>query len=144
MRRTWEARWEQVYDQYHANFGKVHYRCSSRSYEAAGSRTTHFTGEEEPSLTFPQAIALANALRAGDLTDYERASSAACVLPRRMAKLMLLMDQSIAADCAYDVPSLARCCRRRVLPTNAVHAHRKPYPCWSSALAGDYRLGGVC
>ena len=70
--------------------GKVHNRSVALIGEAAGS-VDAITGEGL-AIAFQQAIALANALRAGDLTDYERAYSQAMRLPRRMAKLMLLMD----------------------------------------------------
>ena len=58
--------------------------------EAAGS-VDAITGEGL-AIAFQQAIALAEALRTGDLTDYERAHAAITRMPRKMAALMLLMD----------------------------------------------------
>jgi flavin-dependent dehydrogenase len=58
--------------------------------EAAGS-VDAITGEGL-SIAFQQAIALADALRASDLTPYGRTHSRITRLPRRMAALMLLMD----------------------------------------------------
>jgi flavin-dependent dehydrogenase len=69
---------------------KVHCGRIALIGEAAGS-VDAITGEGL-AIAFQQAIALANALRAGDLTDYERAHSHAMRMPRRMAALMLLMD----------------------------------------------------
>ncbi len=69
---------------------KVHYGNVALIGEAAGS-VDAITGEGL-AIAFQQAIALANALRANDLTDYERAYSQAMRMPRRMAALMLLMD----------------------------------------------------
>ena len=58
--------------------------------EAAGL-VDAITGEGL-SIAFQQAIALADAMRAGDLTAYDVAHSRVTRLPRRMAALMLLMD----------------------------------------------------
>lgn len=58
--------------------------------EAAGS-VDAITGEGL-AIAFQQAIALANAMRAGDLMAYEGAHSRLTRMPRRMATLMLLMD----------------------------------------------------
>lgn len=58
--------------------------------EAAGS-VDAITGEGL-SIAFQQAIALANAMRAGDLTAYDGTHARVTRLPRRMAALMLLMD----------------------------------------------------
>jgi len=58
--------------------------------DAAGS-VDAITGEGL-AIAFQQAVALANALCAGDLTDYGRAHSRAMRVPRKMAALMLLMD----------------------------------------------------
>jgi flavin-dependent dehydrogenase len=58
--------------------------------EAAGS-VDAITGEGL-AIAFRQAIALADALRAGDLTLYEKAHSEITRVPRRMAALMLMMD----------------------------------------------------
>ena len=58
--------------------------------EAAGS-VDAITGEGL-SIAFHQAISLAGAMRGGDLAEYDRAHSAITRLPRRMAALMLLMD----------------------------------------------------
>jgi menaquinone-9 beta-reductase len=58
--------------------------------EAAGS-VDAITGEGL-SIAFQQAIALADALRAGDLASYDAAHAMVTRLPRRMAALMLLMD----------------------------------------------------
>jgi flavin-dependent dehydrogenase len=58
--------------------------------EAAGS-VDAITGEGL-SIAFQQAIALANSMRAGDLTTYDVAYARVTRLPRRMAALMLLMD----------------------------------------------------
>ena len=58
--------------------------------EAAGS-VDAITGEGL-SIAFQQAVALANAMRAGDLTGYDEAHSRVTRMPRRMAALMLLMD----------------------------------------------------
>lgn len=59
--------------------------------EAAGS-VDAITGEGL-AIAFQQAIALANAMRAGDLMAYERVHSRITRMPRRMAALMLLMDK---------------------------------------------------
>jgi menaquinone-9 beta-reductase len=58
--------------------------------EAAGS-VDAITGEGL-AIAFQQAIALADAMRAGDLANYEEAYSRIIRRPRRMAALMLLMD----------------------------------------------------
>lgn len=58
--------------------------------EAAGS-VDAITGEGL-SIAFQQAIALADAMRSGDLTAYDAAHVRVARLPRRMAALMLLMD----------------------------------------------------
>jgi flavin-dependent dehydrogenase len=58
--------------------------------EAAGS-VDAITGEGL-SIAFQQAIALAEAMRAGDLTSYDKAHAKVTRMPRRMAALMLLMD----------------------------------------------------
>jgi len=58
--------------------------------EAAGS-VDAITGEGL-SIAFQQAVALADAMRAGDLTAYDGAHARVTRLPRRMAALMLLMD----------------------------------------------------
>jgi menaquinone-9 beta-reductase len=58
--------------------------------EAAGS-VDAITGEGL-SIAFHQAIALAGALRDGDLSAYDRAHSRITRMPRKMAALMLLMD----------------------------------------------------
>jgi menaquinone-9 beta-reductase len=58
--------------------------------EAAGS-VDAITGEGL-AIVFQQAIALADALRTGDLAAYETAHSRINRLPQRMAALMLLMD----------------------------------------------------
>jgi flavin-dependent dehydrogenase len=58
--------------------------------EAAGS-VDAITGEGL-SIAFQQAIALADSMRAGDLTAYDAAHARVTRLPRRMAALMLLMD----------------------------------------------------
>lgn len=58
--------------------------------EAAGS-VDAITGEGL-SIAFQQAIALAGAMRAGDLSAYDAAHARVTRMPRRMATLMLLMD----------------------------------------------------
>ena len=58
--------------------------------EAAGSLDA-ITGEGL-SIAFQQAIALASAMRAGDLTAYDEVHAKVTRMPRRMAALMLLMD----------------------------------------------------
>jgi menaquinone-9 beta-reductase len=58
--------------------------------EAAGS-VDAITGEGL-SIAFQQAVALAEAMRAGDLTAYDLAHARVTRLPRRMAGLMLVMD----------------------------------------------------
>jgi menaquinone-9 beta-reductase len=58
--------------------------------EAAGSIDA-ITGEGL-SIAFQQAIALAAAMRARDLTTYDEAHARVTRLPRKMASLMLLMD----------------------------------------------------
>ena len=58
--------------------------------EAAGS-VDAITGEGL-SIAFQQAIALADAMRAGDLSAYDAAHARVTRMPRRMAVLMLLMD----------------------------------------------------
>jgi len=58
--------------------------------EAAGS-VDAITGEGL-SIAFQQAIALADAMRASDLSAYDVAHARVTCLPRRMAALMLLMD----------------------------------------------------
>ncbi len=58
--------------------------------EAAGS-VDAITGEGL-SIAFQQAIALADAMRAGDLTAFDGAHARVTRLPRRMAAIMLLMD----------------------------------------------------
>jgi flavin-dependent dehydrogenase len=58
--------------------------------EAAGS-VDAITGEGL-STAFHQAIALAGAMRAGDLSAYDREHSRISRMPRRMAAMMLLMD----------------------------------------------------
>ena len=58
--------------------------------EAAGS-VDAITGEGL-SIAFQQAVALANAMRAGDLAAYDEAHAKVTCMPRRMAALMLLMD----------------------------------------------------
>jgi flavin-dependent dehydrogenase len=58
--------------------------------EAAGS-VDAITGEGL-SIAFQQAVALAKAMRDGDLTAYDAAHVKVTRLPRRMAVLMLLMD----------------------------------------------------
>ena len=58
--------------------------------EAAGS-VDAITGEGL-SIAFQQAVALADAMRGGDLTAYDGAHARVTRLPRRMAALMLLMD----------------------------------------------------
>jgi flavin-dependent dehydrogenase len=58
--------------------------------EAAGS-VDAITGEGL-SIAFHQAISLAGAMRGGDLTEYDRAHSRITRMPRRMAAMMLLMD----------------------------------------------------
>ncbi|MGB8886749.1 MAG: NAD(P)/FAD-dependent oxidoreductase [Candidatus Korobacteraceae bacterium] len=58
--------------------------------EAAGS-VDAITGEGL-AISFRQAMALAAALRTGDLTGYETAHSKITRMPRKMARLMLLMD----------------------------------------------------
>jgi len=58
--------------------------------EAAGS-VDAITGEGL-SIAFQQAIALADAMRAGDLSAYDAAHARVTRMPRRMAALMLLMD----------------------------------------------------
>jgi flavin-dependent dehydrogenase len=59
--------------------------------EAAGS-VDAITGEGL-AVAFQQAVALASALRAGDLTLYEAAHRRIMRLPRTMAALMLTMDR---------------------------------------------------
>jgi flavin-dependent dehydrogenase len=58
--------------------------------EAAGS-VDAITGEGL-SIAFQQAVALADAMRAGDLSSYDAVHARVTRLPRRMAALMLLMD----------------------------------------------------
>ena len=58
--------------------------------EAAGS-VDAITGEGL-AIAFQQAIALAEAMHAGDLTSYQRTHARITRMPRRMAGLMLLMD----------------------------------------------------
>ncbi len=58
--------------------------------EAAGS-VDAITGEGL-SIAFQQAIALADAMRTADLTTYDAAHARITSMPRRMAALMLLMD----------------------------------------------------
>ncbi len=58
--------------------------------EAAGS-VDAITGEGL-SIAFQQALALADAMRTGDLTAYDRAHARVTRMPRKMAALMLLMD----------------------------------------------------
>jgi flavin-dependent dehydrogenase len=69
---------------------KVHCGSIALVGEAAGS-VDAITGEGL-AMAFQQAIALAEALRTGDLTAYETAHSRITRMPRRMAALMLLMD----------------------------------------------------
>jgi flavin-dependent dehydrogenase len=69
---------------------KVHCGSIALVGEAAGS-VDAITGEGL-AIAFQQAIALAEALRTGDLTAYEIAHSRITRMPRRMAALMLLMD----------------------------------------------------
>ncbi len=69
---------------------QVHGRRIALVGEAAGS-VDAITGEGL-SIAFQQAIALANAMSAGDLTSYGKAHSRITRLPRRMAALMLVMD----------------------------------------------------
>ena len=58
--------------------------------EAAGS-VDAITGEGL-SIAFQQAVALADAMRDGDLTTYDGAHARITRMPRRMAALLLLMD----------------------------------------------------
>lgn len=69
---------------------KVHCGKVALIGEAAGS-VDAITGEGL-AIAFQQAIALAAALRADNLRDYQRAHRVAMRMPRKMAALMLLMD----------------------------------------------------
>ena len=60
--------------------------------EASGS-VDAITGEGL-SMSFQQAVALADAMRAGDLTRYQKAHRRIARLPRAMSSLMLTMDQN--------------------------------------------------
>jgi flavin-dependent dehydrogenase len=73
------------------NFSTVHLGDVALVGEASGS-VDAVTGEGL-SLAFRQAIAVAEAMRAGDLRRYETAHRQIIRLPRVMSRLMLTMDQ---------------------------------------------------